>query len=332
MTAPTVSFEHDPFSAPVRFLAALLAHVVIKPLFWLIDRLGYGERLWSKIGEKMRENVLAGNDFGDYQPSEHDVVICTYPKCGTNWAMQIAHQIAMRGDGEFASIHDVIPWPDWARQEMVVTLDDEAPLEASPTGLRVIKTHLEWDRVPYSPEARYICIIRDPKDAFVSSYHFVRDVIFGPLMPSVRNWLQIYCSRFFPSIWSEHLDGYWQDRDKPNLMILTFEEMKADLEGAVRRFADVMDVRLNDKEFARVCEKSSFAYMKGVEAKFRPAALTPFSARNRKMMRRGASGGSSELLTGEQQAMIDDFFRDDLQKRGSDFPYDQTLGAPELLQ
>ncbi len=331
MAAPSRSFQHDPFSKPVRLVASGLAYGVIKPLLWLADRVGYGERLWSKIGAKLRDQLLEGHDFGDYRPTAHDVVICTYPKCGTNWAMQIAHQIATRGAGDFASIHDVIPWPDWARQELVIALDDDGPLKASPTGLRVIKTHLEWSRVPYSPDARYICILRDPKDAFVSSYHFIRDVFFGPLMPPVRTWLRLFCSDSFPSVWSEHLDSYWKDRGKPNLLILTFEEMKADLEGAVRRFADFMDVKLSDAEFAAVCEKSSFAYMKANDEKFRPPAITPFSSRNRQMIRRGASGGSSELLSSEQQTGIDAFFRSDLQQRGSDFPYDETWGAPELM-
>lgn len=69
---------------------------------------------------------------------------------------------------------------------MVVPLRDERAWRAALTVLRVIKTHLEWDRLPYSPEARYICVLCDPKDAFVSSYFFIRDVIFGPLMPSAR--------------------------------------------------------------------------------------------------------------------------------------------------
>ena len=63
---------------------------------------------------------------------------------------------------------------------LVVPLSDDTARQAAPTGLRVIKTHLEWEQIPYTPDARYICILRDPKDAFVSNYLFVRDVMFGP--------------------------------------------------------------------------------------------------------------------------------------------------------
>ena len=36
-----------------------------------------------------------------------------------------------------------------------------------------------------SDQARYIAVIRDPKDIFVSNYHFIRDGVYGPAMPTV---------------------------------------------------------------------------------------------------------------------------------------------------
>lgn len=139
-------------------------------------------------------------------------------------------------------------------------LSDDTARKAAPTELRVIKTHLEWSRVPYTVKPHYICVIRDPKDTFVSYYHFVRDVMFGPLILSVPVWL----------------------------LILTFEKMKADLLQAVRTIAAFMDVDLTVDEFNRVCEKSSFAYMKQVDDKFVP----PHSARGRRPIDRRSAEAS----------------------------------------
>ena len=83
------------------------------------------------------------------------------PNAATNWVMQIAYQIAMRGRGEFAHIHDVVPWPDFARQDLVVPLSDDTARKAAPTGLRVIKTHLAWDRIPYNRTGALH--LRDPR-------------------------------------------------------------------------------------------------------------------------------------------------------------------------
>ena len=83
----------------------------------------------------VRETFIGGHDFGDHRPTGRDVVVCAYPKAGQNWTMQIAVQIATHGTGEFCHIHEVVPWPDWAKQDMVMPLRDERTWRGAPTGL-----------------------------------------------------------------------------------------------------------------------------------------------------------------------------------------------------
>lgn len=313
--------------AAVRYPVLELTWMFLKPALWAIDKAGWFEPLWLAVGRRMRETFIGGYDFGDYRPTGRDVVVCAYPKARQNWTMQIA----TRGTGEFRHIHEVVPWPDWAKPDMVVPLCDARAWRAAPTGLRVIKTHLEWDRLPYSLEARYICVLRDPKDAFVSSYFFIRDVIFGPLMPSVSVWLRMFCEGTVPFSWSAHVDGAWKNRHLSNVLVLTYEDMKQDLAAAVRTIAAFMGVALTRDEFAWVCEKSSFAAMKSMKHKFTPPALSPWAASTRWMLRRGESGGSSELLSVRQQRVIDDHCRADLRRLGSDFPYDEVWGAASYV-
>lgn len=332
MTDSPRSINRERFSTAEQLVAHALAHTVGKPALWLIEQLGYSERMWRKIGETIQQKVALNKDFGLYQPTASDVIVCTFPKSGTNWALQIVHQIATRGHGEYEHIHDVVPWPDVDMQDFVVPIEDTSALAASPTGLRAIKTHLPWGRLPYSVEARYICVVRDPKDALVSMYHFVRDICFGPLMPSVSTWVDINCRSDNPHGWAAHLDSYWQQRELGNLLILTFADMKADLGAAVRRIAGFMGVSLSEGELATVCEKSGFAYMKRHGDRFKPPPITPLAAADRKMIRRGASGGSSELLTPAQQAFIDRSFRAELARLGCDFPYDEHWGPRAVVQ
>jgi len=320
------AFSGNDFSRLSRITAQIVAYLILKPLLFLVDKIGLSGPLWRKVGRKMREDVVEGNDFGDYRPGKNDVFISTSPKCGTNRAMQIAHQIATRGTGEFEHIHDVVPWPDFTRQDIIVPIEDDSIRAASATGLRVIKTHLEWERIPYSSDARYICILRNPKDAFVSNYYFVRDIFFGPVMPSVDVWLDLFCSDGFPFVWPDHVNGYWAARDLPNVMILTFEEMKADMPAGISKMAQFMGVELGDEELARVAEKSAFGYMQNIGYKFDPPAITPLASSDRKMIRRGASGSSGELLNTVQQRKIDDWTRTRLADLGGAVPYDEIWG------
>ena len=61
------------------------------------------------------------------------------------------------------NIYNLIPWPDPPFPFNYASLHDASLTTNSPTGLRVIKTHWEADFVPYSPAAKYVVVIRDPK-------------------------------------------------------------------------------------------------------------------------------------------------------------------------
>jgi hypothetical protein len=61
-----------------------------------------------------------GKAFTDYTPTEHDVFVCSYYKCGTNWVMNIAYQVAEKGTGEFEDILDVAPWADCPSPETTI--------------------------------------------------------------------------------------------------------------------------------------------------------------------------------------------------------------------
>ena len=45
-----------------------------------------------------------------FQPRADDVLIATYPKCGTTWMQQIVHGLRTTGSMEFSEITQVTPW------------------------------------------------------------------------------------------------------------------------------------------------------------------------------------------------------------------------------
>ncbi|MEM9459814.1 MAG: sulfotransferase domain-containing protein [Myxococcota bacterium] len=269
----------------------------------------------------------APKELRGYTATERDVFIATFAKSGTNWAMQIALQIAHRGKAEFEHIHQLVPWPDSILP--VTPLVEHRPGPRSPTGLRVIKTHLEAALVPYSPRARYITVIRDPKEVCVSAYYFLGGIL-GVLDDlSFDEWYtQVVDTGLLTETWARHSASLWAWRDRPNVLVQTYSQMKADLSAAVDRFADMMGVSLTEAEHAQVVHRASLPYMKANESKFAPP-LMPLrgSAPKPKMVRRGAAGGSGERLSPQQQAAVDRACRQQLRLLGSDLPYDELFKA-----
>jgi aryl sulfotransferase len=312
--------------AAARFLSTIVVYGFAVPLDRARTALGL-RPLIAGMMNRFRGRRDWADVFAGYSPTGHDIFVSTFAKSGTNWMMQIAHQIAFRGAGEYRNIHDVIPWPDMdgGRRRMSIDLENPVVQRLSPTGLRVIKTHLKAEHVPFSRNAKYLVVIRDPKEVFVSSYYFIRGVA-GPLMPTPEVWLELFLDNCFPlnfdSNWAEHTAGYWALRHEPNVLILPFREMKRDLAGTVQQVARLLDVELAAGDLERIVELGSFAHMKSINHKFSP--MDPGSlpwAEGFTMMRQGRSGNAGEMLTVEQQGRIDEYCEAELGRLGSDFPY-----------
>ena len=300
---------------------------LLLPFVKSAEAIGVSDKLFRAIGRRMMDHFQMHKSFDNYSPTERDVFVSAYFKSGTNWTLQIAHQIANLGQGDFEHLHDVIPWPD-GMPGFSIDVEHDDVWQQSPTGLRVIKSHLPLDNIPFEPESRYICVIRDPKDVAVSGYHFARDTSFGPLSPSVASYLSFYLSPDFPmGSWATHFHRFWQKRLEENVLFLTYKEMKQQPKQVIQRIAQFMGVTLADDELALVIEKSSFEYMRSINHKFFPGQTTPWSNPQGKMMRKGVVGDSVSLFDEDQRNRIDDYFRQALIELGSDFPYDDFYGA-----
>jgi hypothetical protein len=301
-----------------------LAYCVGAPITKTLEVFGQ----WPSLLTKMGRPPPISRGFEDYVPSAHDVIACSYFKSGTNLLLQMAVQIANRGHAEFDHIHDVVPWAESPFDGYAIPVEDETPWRESPTGLRLIKTHKPAAGVPLSDAAKYIVIIRDPKSVLVSGYLFSKALMFGPMMPSINNYADLFMSPRFPfGPWPEHVAGYWALRSRPNVLIMTYEEMIKDLGTTVRCIADFVNVALSTEELQTIERQSSFAYMKEIARKFDFIKFAPWSKQEGAAIRKGQPNNSRELLSRALQQRVDDHCRNELKRLGCDFPYDEAFAT-----
>lgn len=328
MTTAGSTFKRKMPPLIARCAMGIVMDGIIRPVVWGLERVGVAPRVLGSFGAGQQRLVAARNPFRNYVPTEHDVFVATYIKSGTNWMMQIAHQLACHGQGEYEHIHCVVPWPDTKimgpMRRYAIPVEDDSVWMASPEQKRVIKTHFNWELLPYSEKARYISVIRDPKDVFVSSYFFfVKSGAVGAGL-SVDTWFELFLSEKFPmwGSWAVNTASYWAQRHRSNVLIVSFKSMKHDLRATVRQVADFLDMRVSDEVIDRVAKRSSFEYMRRIDDKFRVWKMIPWG-REITMIRKGVQGGSSELLSLERQRQVDDYFMAELKRLGSDFPYEE---------
>jgi hypothetical protein len=116
--------------------------VLLWPIAKVLELAGIWPRLMARGMQKMEARRPP------YDPMPHDVLVCSYMKSGTNWMMHIALQIAYRGHADCHHIHDLVPWIDLPPENrFAVPLSDDSVWQSSPTGLRIVKTHLPLDKM-----------------------------------------------------------------------------------------------------------------------------------------------------------------------------------------
>jgi Sulfotransferase domain len=176
--------------------------------------------------------------------------------------------------------------------------------------------------IPYSPNARYIAMVRDPKDTIVSGYHFVRSLVPGPLMPSVKSWVELHMSGSPPhGFWAEHVASYWRVRDEPNVLFLTYEQLSMDPCAVMQRIARFMKVDLSPQQLGAVTRSSSLGEIASARGQFGSGGGASGGEVDW-MSHEGVTGRSGEWLEARFRQRIDEHFRAELRRLGCDFPYD----------
>ncbi len=246
-----------------------------------------------------------------YCPRPTDVVITPYSKCGTTWLQQIFHTLRTRGDMDFDDISRVVPWIETA---VTLGLDLEAPQRAEPRGF---KSHLSYDEIPKG--SRYIVALREPKDAFVSLYRFMEGWFFEPGAISIAEFAQSFIDRDANGggYW-RYLLSWWAERDNPAVLILSYENMLAQPEVAIRKVAAFSGIALDNDLLALTLEHSSFGFMAAHKDRFDEAMTRAVSEARANLppgsdaskVRKGGSGGHKAELPAKVGQALDKMWRE----------------------
>jgi hypothetical protein len=269
-------------------------------------------RSMAEMG-KIQSRLAAPEEFAggikDFRPRPTDIIISPFGKCGTTWLQQTFHTLRTRGDMDFDDISRVVPWIETSR---VLGLDLEAPQRAEPRGF---KSHLSYDVMPKG--ARYVVSLRDPRDALVSMYRFAEGWFFEPGNIAISDFAQTWLlDRGDRADYWRHLTTWWEQRDNPDVMLLSYEHMTADPVGAVRRLAAFCDIPLDDDLLALTLERSSLAFMLAHKDRFDDGMMRKLSEERCNLppdsdsakVRKGGVGGHRAELPAVVVAGLDDIW------------------------
>uniref|UniRef100_A0ACD5YYG4 Uncharacterized protein n=1 Tax=Avena sativa TaxID=4498 RepID=A0ACD5YYG4_AVESA len=263
-----------------------------------------------------------------FEPRCDDVIVASFPKCGTTWLNALTFATMARAAYPPAGAdhpllrlnpHQCLPFLEGLFQG-----GREAELEALPSP-RVMNTHMPLPIVPWAvPGCRVVYICRDPKDMVVSWWHFFRRL--RPQLP-FNSVFESTCHGPMPygPVW-DHVLGYWRAATaRPDkVLFLRYEELLRDPAGHVRRLAGFLGTPFSAAEEASgtvdsIVKLCSFGHLKGLDAnkigRMHPLLPIPRDA----LFRNGASGDWVNHMTPEMASRLDDIVAEKM--RGTGFTF-----------
>ncbi|XP_035029079.1 sulfotransferase 6B1 [Hippoglossus stenolepis] len=228
---------------------------------------------------------------------EDDVMLVAYPKCGFNWMVGVLRKIIAEATG-MKTESKVPPLIEFLGPD-VMKLMDQSP---SP---RFLGTHLHPDNIPttfYTKKTKMLVIFRNPKDTLVSFYHFSNN---NPVLPSGQSWESFYSHFMSGDVpWGSYFDHAlaWEKRmNDPNVMIVTYEELKQDLSEGVRQISSFYGFPLTEAQVQQVTEDSSFTAMK-------ESSANSHGPMGKVIFRKGEVGDWRNHFTPDQSREMDEAF------------------------
>jgi len=285
--------------------------------------------IWPRKARELHSHHFDSTVWNDFVFRDDDIVIGTYAKSGTTWTQQIVSQLIFQG-AEDVNVSDISPWIDLRVPPKEVKL----PAVEAQTHRRFLKTHLPVDALVFSPNAKYIYIARDGRDVVWSMYNhhsngnaafyaMLNDTpgrVGPPIAPppaTIRQYYHEWLDRDGHPFWSfwENIGSWWNVRHLPNVLLVHFADLKADMPGQIRRIADFLGVAVDEGRWPAILEHCSFDYMKRHAAKAAPLGGVFWDGGAETFIHKGTNGRWRDVLTVEESAKYE---RLALEKLGPD--------------
>ncbi len=270
-------------------------------------------------------------DEFEFRPD--DIVITTPPKSGTTWMQQICSLLIFRDPALDRPLASISPWLDMQikdRDEIFAQLESQRHR-------RFIKTHTPLDGLPMDDRVTYVCVGRDPRDAAISWDNHMANTDAEVLMNArasvmgnddlatllerdppptgetqeARFWQWVDKSsppvHVTSSLWStlHHLGEALRARDRDNVIVIHYSDLKSDLEGEMRRLAEQLGIRVSEHLWPSLVEAASFEDMRKRADELAPNTTQKLWKENQHFFHSGTGGQWRGFFGGEAQRRYD---------------------------
>jgi len=244
----------------------------------------------------LRNAVIDTSQWDDIPIVDSDIFVNTPAKAGTTWTQEIVCQLLYNGD--YSAVGTAgMEISTWAAMKLPPREHKVEMMEAQRVNpkipRRVIKTHEPVESLPFVPECKHLFVARDFRDIVWSWYKHHSNI--NPEILDILNADSHFSFRPLPNfnfsdgsfteydmfnmmlsegddhgnpdgwpLWSQLwvAGSWWNMRNEPNVKLVHYNNLKADLAGNMREIADFLEIEIDETKFDKLVENCSFSTMK----------------------------------------------------------------------
>lgn len=262
-----------------------------------------------------RTAVFDNRRWAGFEPRRDDIFVCTPPKCGTTWTQTIVASLLWPDGGAPAPVLTMSPWIEFE----LIPIEVVRSTIGAQTHRRFMKSHTPADGIPFFEGAKYIVVGRDGRDAFMSlcnhrerfkdeaREHLNTRAAADGVAPmpgwdgDVHGYFQTWLAE---GALFEHIGSFWARRADPRILLVHYNDLKADLAGEMRRIANFLGIQVPVEHWPAAVERCTFASMRARGAEIGQFELA-FKGGADGFLFKGTNGRWRDVLTPAELAAYD---------------------------
>jgi hypothetical protein len=246
------------------------------------------------VGRTYVGTVADSRRWAGFEHRAGDIVISTPSKCGTTWTQMLVALLVFDGPELPDLLGVVSPW----LENEFTPVDEICQRLMAQQHRRFIKTHTPLDGLDLDDRVHYVIVGRDPRDVFLSMQQHGANLDFERLMPVLMKNVgpeemerrlaaepryETFAEAIelpagddpisvVPAHVLGHLHGAWERRSQPNVTLLHYADLKADLPGEFARLAAATGFDYPTRRIGELAVFADFGHMRERAAELTPEA------------------------------------------------------------